>query len=275
MKTSLEPLVVLPQFQDMQVALLDVLKSLSPEDWNRPTACEGWSVKDVAQHLWGDTVGILSGVRDGMSVFSGGTWSELVAFINQHNDLWVKATRRISTPMLCTLLEFTSTELLNYFQTLDPFAPGVPISWAGDGPAPNWMEIAREYTEFWMHQQHIRDAINRPGLKERRFFNPVLQAFIRALPVTFRSTSAPLDTLVKLVISGEAGDEWHLVREANGWMIYKHTDLQPSSTVTMDAETAWRLFTKGISREAAQAHTSIEGDRLLGMRVLETVSIIA
>jgi hypothetical protein len=43
----------------------------------------------------------------------------------------------------------------------------------------------------------------------------------------------------------------------------------------MDADTAWRLFTKGISKEEAMARTTIAGDRLLGEKVLDTVSIIA
>lgn len=26
-----------------------------------------------------------------------------------------------------------------------------------------WLDAAREYTEFWVHQQQIRDATGRPG----------------------------------------------------------------------------------------------------------------
>jgi hypothetical protein len=43
----------------------------------------------------------------------------------------------------------------------------------------------------------------------------------------------------------------------------------------MDGDTAWRLFTKGISKEAALARVRIEGNRALGEKVLDTVSIIA
>jgi uncharacterized protein (TIGR03083 family) len=34
-------------------ALLDLLTSLSPEDWERPTVCEPWSVADTVRHLLG------------------------------------------------------------------------------------------------------------------------------------------------------------------------------------------------------------------------------
>jgi hypothetical protein len=44
--------------------------------------------------------------------------------------------------------------------------------------------------------------------------------------------------------------------------------------VALDAETAWRLWTKGIGQDAAQAAASVWGDRSLGRRVLDAVAII-
>lgn len=32
-------------------ALYDTLKALSPEEWDRPSLCEGWRVRDVASHV--------------------------------------------------------------------------------------------------------------------------------------------------------------------------------------------------------------------------------
>src|SRR5260370_2723937 len=149
------------------------------------------------------------------------------------------------------------------------------VSWAGPDPAPAWLDTAREYTERWLHQQQIRDAVNKPGLKERKYFHPVLDTFVRALPHTYRDVFVPDTTVIKLVVKGEAGDTWYLVGEANRWALYKAVELQPTSVVTMDQETCWRLFTKGIDRERARMGISIEGDKELGEKVLETVSIIA
>jgi hypothetical protein len=44
--------------------------------------------------------------------------------------------------------------------------------------------------------------------------------------------------------------------------------------VVLEAETAWRLWTKGIRPDAAQAAVSISGDRALGLPVLDAVAII-
>jgi hypothetical protein len=43
----------------------------------------------------------------------------------------------------------------------------------------------------------------------------------------------------------------------------------------MPQEMAWRLFTKGLSKEEAQKHTNISGHQQLGAKILDMVSIIA
>jgi len=44
--------------------------------------------------------------------------------------------------------------------------------------------------------------------------------------------------------------------------------------VVLDADTAWRVWTKQIRPDAAQAAVSISGDRALGLPVLDAVAII-
>ena len=72
-------------------------------------------------------------------------------------------------------------------EALPAFESGGPaVAWAGDKQSPNWFDIAREYTEKWLHQQHIREAVGQPVLDERRWLFPVLDTFMRALPHVYR-----------------------------------------------------------------------------------------
>ena len=50
---------------------------------------------------------------------------------------------------------------------------------------------------------------------------------------------------------------------------------QATATVELGQDRAWRLFTKGISKEEARRVARIEGDEALAERALETVSILA
>src|SRR5205085_743030 len=123
------------------------------------------------------------------------------------------------------------------------------VSWAGPGPAPVWLDTAREYTERWIHQQQMRDALDKPGMKERRWLAPVLETFVRALPHTLRDADAPEGTCVRLSIEGDAGGDWYAVKTSNGWVLAREVAGTPDATVRIDQENAWRLFTKGITKD--------------------------
>jgi len=47
--------------------------------------------------------------------------------------------------------------------TLDPDEMAGPIGWAGSAPSPVWLHLAREYSERWVHQQHIREPFGGLG----------------------------------------------------------------------------------------------------------------
>jgi hypothetical protein len=82
--------------------LLSSLRSLSPADWARPTACAPWTVKDVAAHLLGGSIGRLWDDASRVLQPGGGAggYGELVALINRDNEEWVRAARRISPGLL-------------------------------------------------------------------------------------------------------------------------------------------------------------------------------
>jgi len=271
------PIVVTDQFSEMLDALLVLLRGLSPDEWERPTAAAGWTVKDIALHLLGDEIGNLSRRRDRFSRPSASinNWDELVTWLNRQNESWVQTTRLISSRLLCDLLQFTGEQMNDYFRSLDLNALGKAVSWAGPNPAPVWLDVAREYTERWHHQQHIRDAVNQPGLTEPRFLAPVLAAFVYALPRTYRNFDAIDDTCITLTFIGDSGSSWSIVREQNRWQLYADKPEHPNAEVTLPEQIAWRLFTKGISKETARARAKFHGDEILGARMLDAVSIIA
>jgi uncharacterized protein (TIGR03083 family) len=271
-----EPILACGLFPEVLDELVLLLSSLSDEEWRRPTACAQWTVKDIALHLLGGKIGILSRKRDN---FSSGriinNWKELVSFINEANDVWVRAARRLSPRLLCDLLRFTGADVCEYFQTLDPLAMGDPVDWAGDGPAPVWLDLAREYTEWWHHQQQIRDAVGKPGLKQPKYFAPVIDAFVRALPHTYRDIDADEGTIVAMTISGGSGGRWFILRERGQWSLYLDVEQEPQAEVVIDEDLAWRLFTKGVTQTEARTRATIIGDKRLALKALGMVSVIA
>ncbi|MCB0110467.1 MAG: maleylpyruvate isomerase family mycothiol-dependent enzyme [Caldilineaceae bacterium] len=274
---QVQPILTAHLFPELHEALMALLRDLSPGEWQQPTACTGWTVRDVAAHLLGDDIGKLSAARDGHRAgwFAVDSWEELVAAINGANEQWVRALKRMSPQLLCEFLDSTGQQVTAFFATLDPHAMGGPVDWAGSDPAPVWLDLAREYTERWHHQQHIRDAVGKPGMTEPRYLHPILDTFLRALPHTFRNISAPPETVVQIAITGTAGGDWFLQRDAQAWHLCTAVDREPTTTVALDEERAWRLLTHGLGSAEARQNATIVGDVALGEHFFQAVSIIA
>lgn len=264
-----------------RAALLSLLNELSPAEWEAQTICPGWTVKDIAGHLLGDDLGMLSWGRDNYDSpdFAVGldisTLPGLIVAIDRQNALWVEAMRRLSPRVVKELLAWTGPPTEAHFASLEPSELGGPIDWAGPEPAPLWLHVAREYTERWVHQQHIRDAVGRPGLTERRWLRPVLEAFVRGLGRVLASESRPDGATLRLVIIGEAGGDWVAQRQQGAWVLGTDADFAADATVTLDDQVAWRLFTKGLPMAEARDSARIDGDAALAERVFATVSILA
>jgi uncharacterized protein (TIGR03083 family) len=268
-------------FPGERAALLELLADLSPGEWSMPTACPGWSVQDVTAHLLGDDIGRLSRGRDGFANPDFATGLDiarlpgLIAAIDRQNAIWVEGMRRVSQRLLIDLLRLTGEWTEAYFARLDLHAIGAPVDWAGPEPAPVWLDVAREFTERWVHQQHIRDAVGRPGLNERRWLGPVLATFVLALPRALAGSAAADGASLRLIVTGEAGGTWTAHRVSGRWLLDAGAKNAPAATVEIDQETAWRLFTKGLPKDEAQRRARIAGDADLAARVFEMVAILA
>jgi uncharacterized protein (TIGR03083 family) len=273
------PIQTLHLFPLLNGQLTDLLKSLSASEWNNSTLASQWTVKDIVTHLVDGNLRVLSMIRDGYFGDPPGkiaSYQDLVDYLNRLNADWVKATRRLSPGVLIELLETTDVAYHEQLSKLDPLAPAMfAVSWAGQTESPNWFHVAREYTEKWHHQQQIRVAVNKPGLMDRKFFNPLIDTFMQALPHTYRTTDAAEGTVIQTTVTTEAGGDWWLVRSNKTWML-KTNPTQPVTThITLDPDTAWKLFTKGISRDDASKKIQVSGNRGLGEPILSMLAVMA
>jgi uncharacterized protein (TIGR03083 family) len=275
-----EPILTVELFPELSAELLVMLRGLSPQAWEKPTVCVPWTVKDVAAHLLDTSIRRLSFQRDGMALLPPDTaitsYADLVGFLDQLNADWVRALKRVGPKLLIELLDLTDRQLYEFLKTLPGHEPAFfGVAWAGEAQSLNWFDIAREYTERWLHLQHIREAVGWPLLVERKFLFPVLDTFMRALPYTYQAVEASAGAIISVRITGQAGGEWSLRRQAHTWQLLAGLSPSAIASVSLDQDTAWRLFTKGISPEAAQPQLHCEGDQAVGLRILQMVSIMA
>jgi uncharacterized protein (TIGR03083 family) len=276
-RESLQPIFTAYLFPKLEAKLIELLRSLAPDDWEKQTVAPRWKVKDVAAHLLDTQIRKLAAARHGYKPENSKKISpaKLVTLINSLNAEGVRQYSRLHPDELISRMEAASRESAEYHQALDPFAPAMfPVSWAGEEESANWFDTTREFTERWHHQQQIRLAANKPGIMTCEFYFPVLDCFMRALPCSYRNVPANPGTLAQFNISGECGGSWYLFRDGGAWTLIASPAGEKISEVTIPQEIAWRIFTKGIACEEARAQVRVSGDAEAGLHILEMISIV-
>ncbi len=275
--SGLQPILCAHLLRRVDARLIELLESLTPDEWDLQTISPAWKVRDVAAHLLDTPLRKLSMVRDACFVEAAEIRSpqHVVTLVNRLNREGVTVYRRLSPRVLIDMMKLACEQSARFHEYLDPFAPAAfAVSWAGEAQSLNWFDTARELTERWHHQQQIRLATNRPGIMTPELYHPVLDCFMRGLPHLFRDVQAPAGSALLVEISGDCGGSWCLSKTSSGWTLTLPAG-EYSARVTIPQELAWRLFTKGIDREAARAQVDIRGNRELGETVLHLTAIVA
>lgn len=172
--------------------LNELLAGLQAADWERPSPCPGWTVLGLCCHLVGDDLGLLARQRDrhhGTPGPGGGTEADFVAWLDELQAEWVRATRRLSPRLVTDLLRWAGPQITATFGGEDARARTASVSWAGPGLVPAWLGQARELSEYWIHRQQILQALGRPSDLRADLAGPVLDGLRWAYP--YRLAQAP------------------------------------------------------------------------------------
>jgi hypothetical protein len=279
-----QPVDVLDQFPTLRADLLTLLESLDAPDWGMPTACDGWSVHDVALHIAGGLLANVSRRRDGHpGNFSGFAPDDtslrdderLIHTLNAWNETWVLAARRISPSLTMGIIDMAGAALEAYFRTIDLNALGDAVGWAGPDPAPVWLDVAREYTELWSHTAQIREATGHGLVGDPVLFAPVMATFAHGLAHALRGIDRQEGTALRVVLTGAGGGAWEVARETDGWRLVQPSGEVPDASVEIDSEDAWRLATRGLPPDEARSRALVDGDAGLADGFFRLVAILA
>jgi len=276
---KIAPIETLHLFPILDKLLIELLQSLNEEEWNAKTVCKKWTVKDIASHLLDGNLRGLSISRDhffGEKPENINSYNDLVDFLNQLNMTWTNATKRLSTNVLVNLLETTGKQYSEHLQTLKPFENAIfSVAWAGEETSLNWFHIAREYTEKFLHQQQIRDAVGKQALLTSTLFHPFIHTFMQALPHVYSNIKTQNGTIISIIVTTEIGGQWSIIKKDEGWTFITSFDKEPSSIVKITPDDAWLLFSKGTTSAEAKAKIEIIGDKDLGEIALNMISVMA
>ena len=266
-------------FRPLCGEIVDLLGTLSGDDWERPTMAGAWRVRDVVAHLIDTALRRLSFHRDRSIPPTPerlvATERDLVDFINDLNGSWVRAAQRFSPRVLTDLYSRASADLAEFVETLELDAPALfPVSWAGESRSAMWLDIGREFTEVWHHGSQIRDAVGAGPFSNVAWLRAVLQIALHALPAAYRDVPGRPDASVAIIITGSASGTCTLRHRDRGWDIDDGAPIEPTATATMSDEVAWRLFFNALSPPQAQSLVHLAGDAELALPLLRARSVV-
>ena len=274
------PVDVRPLFEPLHRELLMMLRTLTPEDWQRQTSAPRWTVADVVAHLIDSAARRLSVDRDRQPIAPSERPitdnASLTAVLDELNADWVRASRRLSPRLLLDFLDVVGRQLVDWCESADLHAPATfPVAWAGEQESAAWFDIAREYTERWHHHQQIAEAVMAPGLVTRKYLNPVIDISMRALPFAYRDVPAEPTTAVTIEVTGDAGGAWTLVRDPGAWRLFAGSLPHVATHLRVDQDTAWRMFFKQRTRDQVLAAMSIGGRTDLAHPFASVLAVMA
>ncbi|WP_158228032.1 maleylpyruvate isomerase family mycothiol-dependent enzyme [Pseudonocardia sp. MH-G8] len=264
----------LEAFTRDRAVLLDLVRGLDADEWDRPTAAAPWRVRDVVAHMIGDDLNRLSRTRDGHSGPGPRAGEALTSFVHRINDEWVQVTQRTSPRVLTDLLALTSPQVLAMWGGLDPGVLTKAVSWAGPDPAPVWLDLARDFTEYWVHQQQIRDAIGRPDPGDPAVVHTVLDTFLRAVPHTLSAHPRPDGETLDITVDGAAGGRWTWRCDGQRWRWAQNPGTPGTLLAFPGPEPLWRLCVRMVEPAEARRSVTVSGDEALAAAAMQIVSII-
>jgi uncharacterized protein (TIGR03083 family) len=191
---------VLPALDEQFDAIVELAESLAPEDWERPTACPGWTVKDNVAHVIG-TEAMLAG-RSTPEVELGDL-SHVRNDIGRFNELWVERYRPEPAAAVLDDLREIIAERRAALAAMsradfdaDAMTPAGPASYG------RFMRI--RVMDMWMHEQDIREALGRPGHVAGRAPEQSLAEASSALGfVVGKRVAPPPGTTMRIELTGD------------------------------------------------------------------------
>ncbi|KRE56212.1 maleylpyruvate isomerase family mycothiol-dependent enzyme [Phycicoccus sp. Soil748] len=266
-------------YQQTTQAVVDLGRSCTDADFDLPTACPGWTVKDQISHV----VGLESWLHTGdVPKVEVPDYAHIRGEAGRFIEKSVELRRRMVGQKVVDELETVAARRIAALSE-----PGVTLEtvvrgpW---GPAPVGESLRRRILDIWTHEQDIRQALGRPGNLDSGGAAVFMDLLFAALPrlvakeagiepgnvVIIDSTGPVMGRAGVWVEPGEEG-------KARGIPLFSGIahDGDPH-----DVFTTITLSTDCLTRRAAgrggidDIHFTVHGDEAVARRVLEHLVIV-
>jgi uncharacterized protein (TIGR03083 family) len=243
-------------FEQTASSMLALGGELGPADWDRPTECPGWSVKDQYSHILGIERYLLGDTDEGDARTVANTAIDVEARRGSEPAKILGELRDVIDRRLVALRS-GAIDLAEVIDT--PFGRAMPY---GDFMGSRAFDV-------WMHEQDVRRAAGRPGNLDGPGADCSRQILAGALPFVIGKRAAAAPGQVVVIETPE--HQWRVEIGDDRRARFRDGEAEPTVRLRM----AWETFVRlgGGRVPATDADVEIAGDTDLAGRVLVGLAI--
>jgi uncharacterized protein (TIGR03083 family) len=272
---------LLAAYQQTVQAVVDLGRTCSDADFQRETACPGWTVKDQISHI----VGLESWLNTG---------EVSPAHVPDHEhgrheagrfiEKAVEQRRHMVGSKVVNELETIATRRIQQLSAPD-LSPETVIRGVW-GPAPARESLRLRILDIWTHEQDIRQALGRPGDLDSGAAAVFCDVLFEALPRLVAREAAVSPGNVVIIdmtgpVVGRAGVRVETGEDGRPHGIPLFTGVaHEASGAGEESTTSITLSTQALTRRAAgrgsleDIHYTVHGDEQVARQVLEHVVFV-
>jgi uncharacterized protein (TIGR03083 family) len=257
------------QLDEVWTSLGTLGAGVSDADWRTPTSCPGWSVAAQYAHVVGTESMILG--RPNPEVDPGRP-DHVRNDIGGFNEAWVVSLASESRQSVLTrLAEVTSARRAAMAEmTEDDFA-APSFTPVGQADYRRFMQI--RVFDCWVHEQDVRDALDRPGHGDGPVAEQSVDEIVRALGyIVGKKAAAPPGSSVRIVLTGPVKRHVEVAVVEGRARAVDGIDTTPTTTLTLSSTAFTRLAGGRVAADSvtsgAFGGVSVAGDTAFGARLI-------
>jgi uncharacterized protein (TIGR03083 family) len=250
----------------------ELVSPLAEGEWNRPTECPYWSVRDIVSHIIGFECELLGDPRPIHTLPS--DLRHITSETARYTEVPVDIRRHHTAPEMTSELEYTiirrSRQLRN-----ESREPDAEVRSIGGGEIALEEQLWSRVFDVWVHEQDLRRALDKPGNLASAAAVLSRDYVLRALPkLVAHDAGAKPGSAVVFDVHGPL-EFMRTVRvnaEGRG-TIDSAVSLGPAVTFALDWETFLRLLTGRVRPAAVAGQVKTEGDAALAEAILQHIAV--
>lgn len=257
---------------EVWASFAEACQGLAPADWERPTDCPGWTVRDQLSHIIGFER-VLGGEEAPPAAPERPT--HVRNDVGATNEAMVEVRRGRPGPEMLAEFDTVTSQRIAELRA-KPSAEFDVVGWSPVGETPYRELLRTRIFDSWVHEQDVRRALDRPGGRGGGGEAETVGRVERAMPfVVGKKVAPPEGSVVAFEVAGPLPRSFAVaIREGRG----RAEPLGPSPTVrlAMDAGDFWRLGCGRSTPDQVRREGSvvITGDSDLGTRVLDAMNFM-